>query len=53
MYSSLFLKGKYGLLKFYFLPPISVFISINTELRNISNDKMTAKALIINTLNGH
>ena len=53
MHSSLFFKGKYGLLKSYFLPPISVFTSINPKLRNISNDPMTAKVLIINTLSGH
>ena len=48
-----FFKGKYGLLKSYFLPLISVITSINSELRNISNDQMTAKTLIINTLSGH
>ena len=53
MYSSLFLKGKYDLLKSYFLPPILVFTSINLDLRNISNNQMTAKVLIINILSSH
>ena len=47
------LTGKYGLLKTYFLPLISAFTPINTELRKISNDRMTTKMLIINTLSGH
>jgi len=29
------------------------FTPINSELRNFSNNQMTTKALIINTLSGH
>ena len=41
------------MLKSYFLPLISAFTSINSELRNISNYKITTKSLIINTLSGN
>ena len=53
MYSSLFLKGKYGLLKTYFLPLMLTFTPINSELRNFSNDKRTPNLLIINNLRYH
>ena len=49
----IFLKAKRGLLKTYFLPLISVFTLVNSKLRNIPNDKMTAKTLIINVLSSH
>ena len=44
------LKAKRGLLKTYFLPLISVFTLVNSELRNFSSDKVTLKLLIINNL---
>ena len=31
----------------------TLFTFVNHELRNFSNDQITAKTLIINTLNGH
>ena len=48
-----FLKQNVGLLKTFFLPLISVFTLVNSDLRNISNDQMTAKVLIINVLSSH
>ena len=47
------LKAKRGLLKTYFLPLISVFTLVNSELRNFSSDKVTLKLLIINNLRCH
>ena len=47
------LKTKTWMLKTYFLPLILTFTPINSELRKISNDQMTAKTLIINTLSSH
>ena len=48
------LKAKYGLqTQTYFLPLTSAFTLVNSELRNISNDQMTANVLIINMLSGH
>ena len=47
------LKAKYGLLKTYFFPFISVFTLVNSELRNFSSDKVTPKLLIINYLRCH
>ena len=48
------LKAKYGLqTQTYFLPLTSAFTLVNLELRNISNDQMTANVLIINMLSGH
>ena len=47
------LKAKRGLLKTYFLPLISVFTLVNSELRNFSSDKVTPKLLIINDLMYH
>ena len=47
------LKAKRGLLKTYFLPLISVFTLVNSELRNFSSDKVTLKLLIINKLRCH
>ena len=47
------LKTKYGLLKTYFLPLISVFTLVNSELRFFSSDKVTPKLLIINDLRCH
>ena len=47
------LKAKRGLLKTYFLPLISVFTLVNSELRNFSSDKVTLKLLIINDLMYH
>ena len=47
------LKTKTWVLKTYFLPLILTFTPINSELRKISKDQMTAKTLIINTLSGH
>ena len=41
------------MLKTYFLPLMLTFTPINSELRNISNDQMTANVLIINMLSGH
>ena len=38
---------------FLILPLILTFTPINSELRKNSNDQMTAKTLIINTLSGH
>ena len=53
MHSSI-LKAKYGLQnQTYFLPLISAFTLVNSELRNISNDQMTDNVLIINMLSGH
>ena len=53
MHSSI-LKAKCGLQnQTYFLPLISAFTLVNSELRNISNDQMTANVLIINMLSGH
>ena len=37
----------------YFLPLISVFTLVNSELRNFSSDKVTPKLLIINDLRCH
>lgn len=53
MHSSYFFKAKRGLLKTYLLPLISIFTLVNPELRNISNDKMTAYSLILKELNSH
>ena len=36
-----------------FLPLIFTFTPINSELRKISNDQMTANMLIINALTGY
>ena len=47
------LKAKRGLLKTYFLPFISVFTLVNSELRNFSSDKVIPKLLIINDLRCH
>ena len=47
------LKAKYGLLKTYFFPLISVFTLVISELRNFSSDKVTPKLLIINDLMCH
>ncbi len=47
------LKTKRGLLKTYFLPLISVFTLVNSELRNFSSDKVTPNLLIINDLRCH
>ena len=47
------LKVKRGLQKTYFLPLISVFTLVNSELRNLSSDKVTPKLLIINDLMYH
>ena len=47
------LTGKIDLLKTYFLPLISAFTPINSELRNISNDKMTLNYLIIKCFRRH
>ena len=47
------LKTKTWVQKTYFLPLILTFTPINSELRKISNDQMTAKVLIINTLSSH
>ena len=47
------LKVKRGLQKTYFLPLISVFTLVNSELRNFSSDKVTPKLLIINNLRCH
>ena len=47
------LKVKRGLQKTYFLPLISVFTLVNSELRNFSSDKVTPKLLIINDLRCH
>ena len=52
MHSSFF-KAKCRLLKTYILPLISVFTLVNSELRNISNDKMTLNCLIIKCLRCH
>ena len=53
MHSSI-LKAKCGLQnQTYFLPLISAFTLVNSELRNIPNDKMPANVLIINMLSGH
>ncbi len=41
------------MLKIYILPLISVFTLVNSELRNISNDKMTLNFLIIRYLRCH
>ena len=46
-------KSKCGLQKTYFLPFISVFTLINSELKNFSSDKVTPKFLIINDLMCH
>ena len=46
-------KTKRGLLKTYFLPLISVFTLVNSELRNFSSDKVTPNLLIINDLRCH
>ena len=46
-------KSKCGLQKTYFLPFISVFTPINSELRNFSSGKVTPKILIINDLTCH
>ena len=47
------LKVKRGLLKTYFLPLISAFTLVNSELRNFPSDKVTPKLLIINDLMCH
>ena len=47
------LKLKRGLQKTYFLPLISVFTLVNSELRNFSSDRVTPKLLIINDLRYH
>ena len=47
------LKVKRGLLKTYFLPLISAFTLVNSELRNFSSDKVTPKLLTINDLRYH
>ena len=47
------LKTKTWVQKTYFLPLILTFTPINSELRNISNDQMTANILIISTLSSH
>ena len=47
------LKTKTWMLKTYFLPLMLAFTPINSELRKISNDQMTANILIINALTGH
>ena len=47
------LKVKRGLQKTYFLPLISVFTLVNSELRNFSSDKVTLNLLIINDLRCH
>ena len=47
------LKTKTWVQKTYFLPLILTFTPINSKLRNISNDQMTANILIINALTGH
>ena len=47
------LKVKRGLQKTYFLPLISIFTLVNSELRNFSSDKMTPKLLIINNSRYH
>ena len=47
------LKVKRGLQKTYFLPLISVFTLVNSELRNFSSNKVTPKLLIINDLRCH
>ena len=46
-------KSKCGLQKTYFLPFISVFTPINSELRNFSSDKVTPKLLTLNDLRCH
>ena len=46
-------KSKCGLQKNYFLPFISVFTLINSELRNFSSDKVTHKLLTLNVLMCH
>ena len=46
-------KTKRELQKTYLLPLMLTFIPINSELRNFSNDQMTANVLIINALIGH
>ena len=46
-------KSKCGLQKTYFLPFISVFTLINSELKNFSSGKVTPKFLIINDLMCH
>ena len=46
-------KSKCGLQKNYFLPFISVFTLINSELRNFSSDKVTHKLLTLNDLRCH
>ena len=53
MFSFARLKTKRGLQKTYFLPLISVFTLVNSELRNFSSDKVTLKWLIINDLMCH
>ena len=45
--------GKYGLLKTYFLPLMLTFTPINSELRKISNDKITLNYLIIKRFRYH
>ena len=47
------LKVKRGLQKTYFLPLISIFTLVNSELRNFSSNKVTPKLLIINKLRYH
>ena len=46
-------KSKCGLQKTYFLPFISVFTLINSELKKFSSDKVIPKFLIINDLMCH
>ena len=47
------LKTKTWVLKTYFLLLMLTFTPINSELRKIPNDQMTANILIINALTGH
>ena len=47
------LKAKRGLQKTYFLPLISVFTLVNSELRNFSSDKVIYELLIVNDLRCH
>ena len=53
MHSSNLKSKMWNCWKTCFLPLISAFTFVNTELRNISNDQMTLKYLIINYLRCH